>query len=636
MQHANALGKRSLFAQHRRPHSSTTVSASPFDDHNDETVVENTVHKTKASIESDGYDSDDYEDATTAPATPTSTTTTTTTKNKKKNRSTRQAIKTGFNVFLLFGAGIDRFVVRIQSTVVGSIFAMFSLLGRAIAAAGRQLVSLGNGIKHLFTASPAGKKVEGWAHSVDALQRELPDDTWGKLLWLWDRPPVQRIRLTVSMANLSIRLPALLALVATQVGLLASQVSLPMLAPLLLGTGMLLRSIKSNASFLLPRIGLLVVMLWMLWFINSVVHNTVAYLRKQNALDNRLAGGIITVSECSTLLIALVVLLSMLGVNVSALLIPAGVAVAVAAKDLSHNFLAGLFLFVVQPFKLGDRLSVASSAPNVPGGGTGAGWFEGVIEKVDLRYVIVRQGRRRLMVPNSAFITREFMVVDDGPPGEMGPPPPPAGAETLHPQPFMTNDYRHVWQYVDRAPVHQELASPLYEYTPPQQQQPPQPPQQQQVNGPANGHVVGAPPNKEQHQQQQMNTESAANAISQSSAPPSLYPPPFPVNTSTKTIPAPTGHTSQQPYNGMNVMNAAAPPPPMDAGGYWTGSPPPPPPQPPTVYHYMHTNTQGMSNGPWSHPLAPDAYVQYNNHPTSGTGGGGVGANTTNTNNTNK
>ena len=59
------------------------------------------------------------------------------------------------------------------------------------------------------------------------------------------------------------------------------QVSLPMLAPLLLGTGMLFRSIKSNASFLFPRIGLVVVLLWVLWFANSVVQNTVHYLQRQ-------------------------------------------------------------------------------------------------------------------------------------------------------------------------------------------------------------------------------------------------------------------------------------------------------------------------------------------------------------------
>jgi hypothetical protein len=364
-------------------------------------------------------------------------------KQSRVGKNSRRALRTWFDLLVLFGAAVDRWVSRVQSAVLAVL--------RTTAAAAAVF----------FWRSPAGRGTRSIQRKISEVQRELPDDAWGKLLWLWDRPPMQRLRLTISMANLSFRLPALLALVATQVGLLASQVSLPMLAPLLLGTGMLLRSIKSNASFLFPRIGLLVVMLWILWFANSVVQNTVAYLRKQGALDNRLAGGIITISECTALLVALVVLLSMLGVNVSALLLPAGIAVAIAAKDLSHNFLAGFFLFVVQPFKLGDRLAVSSSAPGAgpPGVQGGFGWFEGVCEKVDLRYTVVRQGRRRLVIPNSAFLTREFMVMDEG--GMPEPPPPPLptdGGQQQHVQQFMTADHRHVWQYVHGPPVHQELA----------------------------------------------------------------------------------------------------------------------------------------------------------------------------------
>jgi hypothetical protein len=29
----------------------------------------------------------------------------------------------------------------------------------------------------------------------------LPQDLWGKLMWVWDRPHVQKLRLTISMAN---------------------------------------------------------------------------------------------------------------------------------------------------------------------------------------------------------------------------------------------------------------------------------------------------------------------------------------------------------------------------------------------------------------------------------------------------
>ena len=50
-------------------------------------------------------------------------------------------------------------------------------------------------------------------------------DIWGKVQWWWERPQLKRMRTTVSMAQWSVKLPALLALIATQVGLLASQVS---------------------------------------------------------------------------------------------------------------------------------------------------------------------------------------------------------------------------------------------------------------------------------------------------------------------------------------------------------------------------------------------------------------------------
>jgi hypothetical protein len=77
----------------------------------------------------------------------------------------------------------------------------------------------------------------------------------------------------------------------------------------------------------------------------------VAYLRKQGAIDQRLANNINSAAELAVLVTASVIMLSMLGVNVSALLLPAGVALALAAKDLSHNFFAGFFLMMVQPFR---------------------------------------------------------------------------------------------------------------------------------------------------------------------------------------------------------------------------------------------------------------------------------------------
>lgn len=390
------------------------------------------------------------------------------------------------SLLLFIGAATDRFVTKVQAYMAASLRFAIMCLSDSFS----PLRSKYDKMMARFRLSPVGKKVKQIKRQTDEIQKELPDDLWGKLLWLWDRPPVQRMRLTFSMVNLSFRLPALVALIVTQGSLLASQVSLPMLAPLLLGTGMMMRSIKSNASFLFPRIGLLVVLLWILWFTNSVIQNTVQYLKKQRAIDERMAGGIITVTEVSTLLVALVVLLSMIGVNVSALLLPAGIAIAVAAKDLSHNFLAGFFLFVVQPFKLGDRVAVSSSAPSQGPGPMGAppGWFEGVCEKVDLRYTVVRQGRRKLMVPNSTFLTREFMVLDDSTSSESTSK---NGSQDEQVE-FLTNDNRHVWQYLHGPPVHQELVQQQQHAVPVPPGATPVPPAQPQM--PPNG-GVGYTPN---------------------------------------------------------------------------------------------------------------------------------------------
>lgn len=302
--------------------------------------------------------------------------------------------------------------------------------------------------------TPVGRAAARAHSSWEEAAAELPKGLWNRALWFWNRPTFQRLRFTISMANLSVRLPAILALVGTQIGLLATQVSLPMLAPLLLGTGMMIRSIKANASIIFPRIGLMVVLLWMLWFMNTLIHNTVMYLRRQGAIDQRVAGLVINGSELCVLLAAVVIFLSMLGLNLSSLLIPIGIAAAIAAKDLSHNFLAGFFLFAVQPFKLGDRVGVPYTNPGARPSDAQAGWFEGVCEKVDLRYTTIQRGRRRLLVPNSSFLTREFMVIDDpAPTSEPWRPPAHAAAASRAQVPPCPSDWvRHA--VLEEQPFH--------------------------------------------------------------------------------------------------------------------------------------------------------------------------------------
>ena len=137
------------------------------------------------------------------------------------------------------------------------------------------------------------------------------------------------------------------------------------------------------------------------------------------------------------------------------------------------------------------------------------------------RYTALRQGKRRLMVPNSAFLQQPFMILEDVPAGSgggMGAPPEaePQGAvgpvSAVGYQPFITHDGRHVWQaYVNGAPVHQELA---HEAVPPAASSPSAAPA---APAPA---AAGRPPHgadaapQQQQQQQQPYAEAQQQAAS--------------------------------------------------------------------------------------------------------------------------
>jgi MscS family membrane protein len=78
-------------------------------------------------------------------------------------------------------------------------------------------------------------------------------------------------------------------------------------------------------------------------------------------------------------IIAILVVLSNLGYNISALLAGLGIgglAIAMASKDIVENFLAGIVIFVEKPFKMGDILKTSDGL--------------GVVEEIGIRSTRVR------------------------------------------------------------------------------------------------------------------------------------------------------------------------------------------------------------------------------------------------------
>lgn len=113
---------------------------------------------------------------------------------------------------------------------------------------------------------------------------------------------------------------------------------------------------------------------------------------------------------CALLVIGIVTGLGTMGVNVSALVASLGLggfALGFALRDAIGNVLAGALILIYQPFRTGQRISVAG--------------FEGEVEEVNLRYTFLKAGGDRFLIPNQMLFTHPVKVH-----GKDSPPPKPA------------------------------------------------------------------------------------------------------------------------------------------------------------------------------------------------------------------
>ncbi len=76
-----------------------------------------------------------------------------------------------------------------------------------------------------------------------------------------------------------------------------------------------------------------------------------------------------------------------------------GVAVGFAFKEILQNFLAGLIILVVRPFKIGDTISVTT--------------YEGVVEDIQTRVTILRTpDNQQVQIPNTVLYTNAVVVLN--------------------------------------------------------------------------------------------------------------------------------------------------------------------------------------------------------------------------------
>ena len=104
-------------------------------------------------------------------------------------------------------------------------------------------------------------------------------------------------------------------------------------------------------------------------------------------------------AKISILIFGTATALGTMGVNVSALVAGLGLtgfALGFAFRDVLSNILAGMLLLLFRPFGIGDHISVAG--------------LDGEVVNIDLRYTVLHQPEKVVLIPNSNLFTNPILV----------------------------------------------------------------------------------------------------------------------------------------------------------------------------------------------------------------------------------
>lgn len=152
----------------------------------------------------------------------------------------------------------------------------------------------------------------------------------------------------------------------------------------------------------LPHFGASLVVMLLFILASMVIKALISrFSRRVNEQKAQVIELIATAAKATILLIGVITSLGSMGVNVSALVASLGLsgfALSFALKDALSNLLAGIMIFIYQPFKVGQTIIV--------------GVHEGKVTALTLRYMTLKAEGKKILIPNATLLTNSISIID--------------------------------------------------------------------------------------------------------------------------------------------------------------------------------------------------------------------------------
>lgn len=137
------------------------------------------------------------------------------------------------------------------------------------------------------------------------------------------------------------------------------------------------------------------------WVIGTIAEFLVLRLSRKMPHNASLLKLLGRITKLSILVFGVATALGTMGVNVSALVAGLGLtgfALGFAFRDVLSNLLAGILILLFRPFNIDDDISVAG--------------LDGRVVSIDLRYTILKQPGKTVLIPNSNLFTNPVLVTN--------------------------------------------------------------------------------------------------------------------------------------------------------------------------------------------------------------------------------
>ncbi|HLK48318.1 MAG TPA: mechanosensitive ion channel domain-containing protein [Bryobacteraceae bacterium] len=141
------------------------------------------------------------------------------------------------------------------------------------------------------------------------------------------------------------------------------------------------------------------------WIAAKIAEYLVCRIRRRMPHNAPLLALLGRMTKIAIVIVGFATALGTMGINVSALVAGLGLtgfALGFAFRDVLSNLLAGILLLLFRPFGINDQISVSG--------------LEGRVVNIDLRYTVLQQPDKTVLIPNSNLFTNPILVNMKGSP----------------------------------------------------------------------------------------------------------------------------------------------------------------------------------------------------------------------------